>query len=124
MMGYRDMNLYGTLHDGVSLRAKIGPEVEVFEMLEMTQAMEQLDAGDVSRMVESVRDRWAFEKPASDETIEKPVRLYLALKNKVCERGYQAVSLLDVDGVKKLMKFPPAPVFMLLGEEDGARAFP
>ena len=25
MMGYRDMNLYGTMHDGVSLRAQSGP---------------------------------------------------------------------------------------------------
>ncbi|MBS7614605.1 hypothetical protein KEJ18_02570 [Candidatus Bathyarchaeota archaeon] len=35
MMGFRDMNLYATLFDGVSLRSKIGPEVEVFEMLEI-----------------------------------------------------------------------------------------
>lgn len=124
MMGYRDMNLYGTLHEGVSLRAKIGPEIEVFEMLEMVQAMEKLDAGEVSALVESVRQRWTFEKPASDETIEKPVKLYLAIKEKVRERGYQAISLIDVDGVKKLLGFPPAPVFMLLGEEDGICTVP
>lgn len=124
LMGYRDMNLYGTLHDGVSLRAKIGPEIEVFEMLEMAQAIERLDAGDVSRMVESVGNRWVFEKPASNETIEKPVRLYLALAEKVRQRGYQAVSLIDVDGVKKLMGFPTAPVFMLLGEEANVCTVP
>ncbi len=124
MMGYRDMNLYGTLHDGVSLRAKIGPEIEVFEMLEMVQAMERLDAGEVSHMVESVMNRWAFQKPAGDETIERLVRLYLALAEKVRQRGYEAVSLIDVDGVKKLMGFPPAPVFMLLGEEDNVCTIP
>ena len=50
MMGNRDMNLYGTLCDGVSLRAKIGPEVEYFEMLEMVQAIEKLDPEDITRM--------------------------------------------------------------------------
>jgi hypothetical protein len=35
MMGYRDMRLYGTLVDGVSLRRVIGAEVDVFETLEV-----------------------------------------------------------------------------------------
>lgn len=51
MMGYRDMRLYGTMFDGVSLRAKIGTEVEFFEMLEIVQKMENLDEG--------VGKRWA-----------------------------------------------------------------
>ena len=50
--------------------------------------------------------------------------MYLAIKEKVQERGYQAVSLIDVDGVKKLLGFPPAPVFMLLGEEEGVCTVP
>jgi len=118
MMGYRDMKLYGTLHDGVSLRAQIGPEVETFEMLEMTQLIEKLDPKDVSALIADMRKRWTFEKEASDETLEKPAKLYLALKDKVRERGYQAVSLIDVDGVKKLLGFPPAAAFMLLHEEE------
>ncbi len=124
MMGYRDMKLYGTLHDGVSLRAQIGPEAEVFEMLEMTQKGDALDPKDVSSLVEDMKKRWTFEKEASDETLEKPARLYLALKEKVRERGYQAVSLIDVDGVKKLLGFPPAAVFMLLGENEGIPTVP
>jgi len=117
MMGYRDMLLYGTLHDGVSLRAKIGPEVEVFEMLEMEQTVQDLDDKAVAELTESVRRRWTFVNPPQTGTIENTVKLFLALKRKVEERGYEAVSLLDVDGVKKLMKFAPAGVFMLLHEE-------
>ena len=40
-MGYRDMRLYGTMFDGVSLRSRIGVEVEFFEMLEMVQRGER-----------------------------------------------------------------------------------
>ena len=47
------------------------------------------------------------------------MRLFLALRRKVAERGYEAISLIDVDGVKKLMGFAPAGVFMLLHEEAG-----
>ena len=40
------------------------------------------------------------------------------------ERGYQGVSLIDVDGMKKLLNFPPAMVFMLLAEDPGVCTIP
>jgi L-fucose isomerase-like protein len=123
-MGFRDMRLYGTLFDGVSLRGRIGPEVEFFEMLEMAQAIERLDPDEVARVTESVRRRWTFVKSPRPGTIENTVRLFLALRRKVAERGYEAVSLIDVDGVKKLMGFAPAGVFMLLHEEAGVSTIP
>lgn len=43
---------------------------------------------------------------------------YLAVKEICDERGYDAVSLKDVDGMKKLLGFPPAPIFMLLSDEE------
>ena len=42
MAGYRDMNLYGTLYDGASLKREIGPEIETFEMLEVQQRYERI----------------------------------------------------------------------------------
>ena len=124
LMGYRDMNLYATLHDGMSLRAKIGPEVEVFEMLEMVQGIAKLDPRAVADCCKGMRQRWKFRKSAADATVRKAAELYLAVSGKVAERGYEAVSLCDVDGVKKLLQFPPAPVFMLLGEKDGVCTIP
>ena len=124
MMGYRDMNLYGTLHDGVSLRRRIGPEVEVFDMLEVTQIMESLRQEDVDDLVARTRQAWTFEKEPAPGTVEKAVRLYLGVSRKTTERGYEAVSLIDVDGVKKLMGFPPAPVFMMLHEHNDVCTIP
>ena len=124
MMGFRDMNLYGTLYDGVSLRSTLGPEVEFFEMLEMQQIMEKLKKNDIMLLKEKVLDRWEFVKEPAEGTVENAVRLYLAISGKVKERGYEAISLIDVDGVKKLMKFAPAGVFMLLHEEDDICTIP
>lgn len=123
-MGYRDMNLYGTMHDCISLRSQIGPEVEVFEMLEMTQAIEKLGPKDVDGVIRQMQRHWKFKKPAADKTMRKAAQLYLALKAKVQDRHYEAVTLIDVDGVKKLMQFPPAPVFMLLADEDNVCTIP
>ena len=123
-MGFRDMRLYGTLYDGVSLRSTIGTEVEFFEMLEMAQAIERLDPAEVAQLVDSVKLRWTFVKAPQPGTIENAVKLYLAIKQKIAERGYKAVSLIDVDGVKKFMQFAPAGVFMLLAEELGVSTIP
>ena len=35
----------------------------------------------------------------------------------LAERGYGAISLIDVDGMKKLLKYPPSMIFMLLADE-------
>jgi L-fucose isomerase-like protein len=123
-MGYRDMNLYATQHDGVSLRATVGPEVEVFEMLEVTQRIAKLDAARVNATVREMRRRWTFRKPAPPAALRQAAALYLAVSDKAAERGYQAISLIDVDGVKKLLQFPPAPAFMLLADKDGLCTIP
>ena len=124
MMGYRDMKLYGTLYDGISLRAKIGPEVEFFEMLEMVQAIEKLDEHEISHLTKDMLKRWNFVKEPAEETLRNTARLYAAVSRKVRERGYGAVSLIDVDGIKKLLNFAPAGVFMLLHENEGICTIP
>ncbi len=116
-MGFRDMKLYGTMFDGVSLRAKIGPEIEFFEMLEVVQRMEKLDEKEIQKVVEKAKSTWTSDEPISDEVLKKSANLYLAVKQKVEEENYEAVSLIDVDGVKKLLKFPPSGALMLLADE-------
>jgi len=116
-MGYRDMNLYGTLYDGVSLKAVLGVEIEFFEMLEIVQRAEALAPAAVEAVVERVEKSWKFVKPAEKATLQKGAAYYLAVRDKVRERGYGAVSLIDVDGMKKLLSFPPSMVFSLLSED-------
>jgi L-fucose isomerase-like protein len=124
MMGYRDMRLYGTLFDGISLKAAMGVEIEFFEMLEMVQRSQQVKPEAVREAVERIRKRWKFLKLAEPSTMEQGIRYYLALREKVRERGFQAVSLIDVDGMKKLLNFPPAMLFMLLSEDPGVCTIP
>jgi L-fucose isomerase-like protein len=124
MVGYRDMNLYGTLVDQLSLRRRIGPEVESFDLLEVMQRVEALEEGEVQALVAELGREWQFEEPVTAQTLDKGVRLYLAIMGKVAERGYQAVSVVDVYGVKKLLAFPPAMVLQLLADKGGVAAIP
>jgi L-fucose isomerase-like protein len=117
MAGYRDMRLYGTLYDGVSLKAKIGPEIEHFDLLEIAQLMEKVDEAAIRKNAADLRRRWRFVREPRPGTIEKSVRLALAFKAKIQARRYQGFSFTDVDGVKKLLKFAPAGSLTLLHDE-------
>lgn len=123
MAGYRDMNLYGTLYDGLSLKRTTGVEIETFEMLEMQQRYEKISEAEKQRVVDERIKRWHFLKPANEESMRKAAGYYLAVRQIAEERHYRAISLKDVDGMKKLCGFPPAPVFMLLSE-DGYTTIP
>ena len=124
MAGYRDMNLYGTLYDGGSLKRVVGPEIETFEMLELFQRYEKITEEEKQAVVDECMSKWRFKKPANPESMKLAAGYYLATKQICDERGYEAISLKDVDGMKKLLGFPPAPVFMLLSDEAGLCTVP
>ena len=124
MMGYRDMSLYATLVDGVSLRRVIGCDIEVFETLEMVQAMRDMNEEEINQVSDGLIRDWNCDKPLSRQALDSSVRLYLAVMAKVKERNYQGVSLIDVDGVKKLLGFPPAVTLMLLADRGGVASIP
>lgn len=123
-MGYRDMLLYGTQYEGNSMRGQIGVEVEPFEMLEMVQQMQKLDPADVEKQIAWMKQNWGILKPCDDGILEKSARCALALAKRVKERGYDALTLIDVDGMKKLLGFPPATVFMQLERLCGVSTTP
>ena len=123
MAGYRDMNLYGTLYDGLSLKKETGVEIETFEMLEIQQRYEKLTEEKKRDVVNNRILKWNFLKPANDDAMMMAAGYYLAVKQIAEERNYKAISLKDVDGMKKLCGFPPAPIFMLLSE-DGYTTVP
>ena len=118
MAGYRDMNLYGTLYDGLSLKKETGVEIETFEMLEIQQRYEKLTEEEKRDVVNNRILKWNFLKPANDDAMMMAAGYYLAVKQIAEERNYKAISLKDVDGMKKLCGFPPAPIFMLLSEDE------
>ncbi len=124
MAGYRDMNLYGTLYEGGSLKRVVGPEIETFEMLELKQRFDKITDEEKKAVIDSEMSKWNFLKPAQEESKMLAAGYYLAVKQLIDERGYGAISLKDVDGMKKLVGFPPAPVFMLLSDCAGVSTVP
>lgn len=119
MVGYRDMNLYGTMFDGVSLKKQTGVEIEFIELLDMMQQTEDVSQDDINYYLDKIKREWNFTKPAKEDILVKGIRYFLSLKKNVEKRGYEAISIIDVDGMKKLLNFPPSMIFMLLANEMG-----
>jgi L-fucose isomerase-like protein len=117
MMGYRDMKLYNTLYEGLSLKEKIGTEIEYFEMLEMFQLSKKVIEKEVLNILKKIQNEWEFEKKADEDFLKKGITYYLAIKKIAEKNKFDAISLKDVDGMKKILDFPPAMIFMLLSDE-------
>lgn len=117
MMGFRDMKLYNTLYEGLSLKEKIGVEIEYFEMLEMVDESKVVDQDEVQQILEKIKNEWEFTKPVDENFLKKGISYYLAIKKIATYNNFNAISLKDVDGMKSLMSFPPAMIFMLLSDE-------
>ena len=124
MMGYRDMKLYNTLYEGLSLKSKVGVEIDFFEMLEMYQESTNVDSKEVDRLLAKIKTEWDFEKEVDEKFLKQGITYYLAVKSIVEEKGFDAISLKDVDGMKKLLDVPPAMIFMLLSDEMNIRTIP
>lgn len=114
MSGYRDMRLFGTLYDGNLLKRKIGAEIEHFDLMEIQERIQNISEAEIQAGAEQIRKNWKFIRAPKEGTVENSVRLSLAFQKKILERGYDAFSFCDVDGVKKLMKFAPAGALTLL----------
>ena len=116
-MGHRDMNLYATLYNPISLKSKIGTEVEFFDILEIVQRSEKISEDRINDVLKKIKSKWQFIKKPEDELLIKGIRYFLALKDKIEERKYNAITLIDVDGMKKLLNFPPAMILTLISDE-------
>lgn len=124
MMGYRDMKLYNTLYEGLSLKSKLGVEVEFFEMLEMLRESEKSSPEEINRILKKIGEEWEFVKPIDEDFLKQGISYFLAIRKIAKENHYDAISLKDVDGMKKLLNMPPAMAFMLLSDEAGLCSIP
>ncbi len=113
-MGYRDMLLYGTMFDGLSLRRVVGVEVEPFEMLEIYLKANAYAAEEIAPVLEIARRDFVFTGEVPDAFLQTCARYALAVAERVRRHGYGAVTLIDVDGMKRLLNLPPAFIFNLV----------
>lgn len=124
MIGYRDMRLYGTAYDPLSLKQVVGPEVKHHDLMEIKGAADGVEAEEIRRYGEQMHKRWSFTRKPQDSTVENSVRLFVALRDLVQREEYDALSYNDVDGIKQLLGFAPAGAMTLFHDELAVPSVP
>ncbi|MGQ9623535.1 MAG: hypothetical protein ACUVTO_08935 [Candidatus Caldatribacteriaceae bacterium] len=114
--GYADMGLYTAMYEGLSLKGKIGVEVEEFSLLEIVQAMEKVSPEKVALLSQKMKVDWQFEVPVGDEILTQTAKIYLALEERIQERKYSGLSIKCVEGMSKVTGFTPCVPLSLLAD--------
>lgn len=115
--GYADMGLYTAMYEGLSLKEKIGVDVEEFSLLEIVQSMNVVAPEQVEFFREQVKKDWHFEVPINDEIVNQTAKIYLALEKLVKEQRYDGLSIKCVDGMSKVMGFTPCVPLSILADQ-------
>jgi L-fucose isomerase-like protein len=100
ILGFNDMGLYTTGFNVTTLRGKIGPEVESFDMLQLERKMDALDDAAVKAEVARITADWEYPlgRP-KDAAIERAIRMALATVEICQEKHFDAVSYKCVEGI-------------------------
>src|SRR5690606_15849751 len=91
--------------------------IEFFEMLEMLQISKEIPEQDVQVVLARIKKDWDFVTPIDEDFLKKGIAYYLAIKKIAEANSFDGISLKDVDGMKKILHFPPALIFMLISDE-------
>jgi len=93
-------------------------------LLEVVQEAEKIPEAAVKETVGFIRAAYRFTKDCDDAPLTQCAKYALAIARKIRKRDYKAISLIDVDGFKKLLGLPPAMIFMLLDRLCGVCVIP
>ncbi|NLZ56564.1 MAG: hypothetical protein GX900_07905 [Clostridiaceae bacterium] len=122
--GYRDMILYNTQYEAVSLRRDIGVEVEHMELLQLYQRAQEVTQAEIDERRAYIMENWTIHGEYDPAILERACRYAAALSALADERKFDALTLNDVDGMKRLLNYPPALTFMLVSALDGIQVIP
>jgi len=104
ILGFNDMGLYTTGFNVTSLRGKIGPEVESFDMLQLDRKMSSLEDGAVRAEMARITADWEYPLGKPKETaVERAIRMYLATVEICQEKNFSAISYKCVEGIPAFM---------------------
>ncbi len=116
LQGFADQRTMTSTFDAVSLKSKIGPQVEDFSIVEVLEKMKKFNTGEVSEVIEDKIDKWQFESKKIEESIEATARMYLAVKQLIEERKFNSITM-QCFGFAGSVGYTPCMVYTLLADE-------
>jgi L-fucose isomerase-like protein len=117
IFGYADMGSYTAGFDQTSLRSKIGPEVEDYEVHRLLLGVDEIKDEEADKFITKRFKGWSIDKEIAKNDLRKAVKIYLALKKIIDERKFSAVSMKCVYGLPIYYGITPCIPLSLAGAE-------
>jgi L-fucose isomerase-like protein len=117
IFGYADMGSYTAGFDQTSLRSKIGPEVEDYEVHRLLLRADEIKDEEADKFITKQFKSWSIDKEVAKNDLRKAIKIYLALKKIIDERNFSAVSMKCVYGLPIYYGITPCIPLSLAGAE-------
>jgi len=117
LLGYASMGMYTATFDHVSVRNKIGPEIDHLDQYVLIRKIDEVDENEVEELISKVKREWDITEKVADEDLRITMKMYLALKNIVKGFGWDAVTVKCQYELSRYYKVTPCMPLSMLGDE-------
>jgi L-fucose isomerase-like protein len=117
LLGYASMGMYTGTFDHVSVRNKLGLEIEHVDQYELIRTVETVDEGQANELVRKMRDEWEISPHVTEGDLKKTAKMYLSLKSMVKKYGWNALTVKCQYELSKLYGFAACVPLSMLGRE-------
>jgi L-fucose isomerase-like protein len=93
LMGYASMGMYTATFDHVSVRKKIGPEIEHLDQYLLIKKIDDVEDKEVEALVDKSKKEWDITDKVTNEDLKKTIKMFLALKKIVEDFRWDAVTV-------------------------------
>ncbi|MEM2351328.1 MAG: hypothetical protein QXT26_02865 [Thermoproteota archaeon] len=117
LLGYASMGMYTGTFDHVSIRTKIGPEVEHLDQYVIIKKMGEVSDKEAEELVGKVKSLWEISDKLTDEDLKSCMKMYLALKSIIREFNWDALTVKCQYELSRYFGFAPCVPLSMLGDE-------
>jgi len=117
LLGYASMGMYSGTFDHVSLRDRIGVEVDQLDQYALIHLLDEVSDEDCERIVGVMRSRFRFHGEDLEDYLRKAARIYLVLRRLVKERRWNALTVKCQYELSRYFGFAPCVPLSMLGDE-------
>ncbi len=117
IFGYADMGSYTAGFDQISLRSKLGVEVEDFEVHRLLLRAGEIEDKEADEFISKQFKDWKIDETVAKEDLRKTIKVYLALRKIIDERRFDAVSMKCVYGLPTYYGITPCIPLALAGSK-------
>ena len=117
LLGYLSMGMYTAAFDHLPLRENLGPEVDQLDQYILIDRIEKMEDQKVVDLMSKVKKDWDIGSKVTEKDLNTTLKMFVALKELVQERRWDAVTVKCQYELSKDYKMTPCVPLSILGDE-------